>query len=437
MSPNAAGHEPRRFAAPAPAEVQKSYGTRGNQRFEPLPRPTGAYPYRVALAEIAGEDAVQSAHSTGQLTFHVAGDTGGVKHPVPQEIVAIHMSSDFGPDRAESPAFFYHLGDVVYYYGATSEYYSQFYEPYGHYPAPIVAIPGNHDGDVDPQRSGDRSLAAFVHNFCATNPHRTPEAGDAHRDAMTLPNVYWSLVAPFVTIVGLYTNVPDGGMIDDDQAAWLEGELAAAPADAALIVALHHPVFSASAEHAGSSHLGEVLDAAFERARRAPDMVLTGHVHNYQRFTRVHNSDEIAYVVAGAGGYWNLHSVKVDGKHPPQPWPVPGRDLTLERYCAKRHGFLRLSASPGQLRGEYVTVPRPHESWHDGPAEVFDAFVVDIHRHKVTAATEVPAAPADDKPMQPASERPEPEETTLIATPSVADLAPPSPSLPGGGHRRH
>jgi Calcineurin-like phosphoesterase len=45
------------------------------------------------------------------------------------------------------PAFFYHLGDVVYYDGEHASYYQQFYDTYLHYPAPIFAIPGNHDFD--------------------------------------------------------------------------------------------------------------------------------------------------------------------------------------------------------------------------------------------------------------------------------------------------
>jgi hypothetical protein len=99
----------------------------------------------------------------------------------------MNMDRDFEvPDPSGRPAFFYHLGDVVYYYGEASEYYPQFYEPYVHYPAPIFAIPGNHDGDLPPQ-PGDaqsqpsqpstqeptqqvQSLDAFVRNFCADAP---------------------------------------------------------------------------------------------------------------------------------------------------------------------------------------------------------------------------------------------------------------------------
>ena len=43
---------------------------------------------------------------------------------------------------------FFHLGDVVYYFGEATYYYDQFYEPYRDYPAPILAIAGNHDGVV-------------------------------------------------------------------------------------------------------------------------------------------------------------------------------------------------------------------------------------------------------------------------------------------------
>src|SRR5258708_3108768 len=63
----------------------------------------------------------------------------------------------------------------------------------------------------------------------ALTPRLTKEAGDVSRDAMTEPNVYWTLETPFATVVGLYTNVPEGGWLDDKQIAWLTGELSVAP----------------------------------------------------------------------------------------------------------------------------------------------------------------------------------------------------------------
>ena len=56
------------------------------------------------------------------------------------------------------------------------------------------------------------SLKGFKRNFCAQAAVRLPEADDAPRPAMTQPNVYWTLLTPMVTIIGLYTNVQEGVM---------------------------------------------------------------------------------------------------------------------------------------------------------------------------------------------------------------------------------
>ena len=375
---------PRRLGVPAqPAEIQfhKSHGFRANQTFQPLPRPTGAYPYRLVLDQVLTPAQTAAVTHAGKLVFHVCGDTGGVKSPEPQQIVAMYMEQD-ATTLSPPPSFLYHLGDVVYFNGQRSEYYPQFYEPYAQYPLPILAIPGNHDGDpLDP--ATEPSLAAFVESFCTAEPVLLPEAQEVQRDTMTQPNVYFTLLTPFATIVGLYSNVPEGGRLDADQIAWLGAELAAAPADTALIVAVHHPVYSADAHHGGSEYVGQVLDAAFESSGRTPDLVLTGHVHNYQRFTRTANGRQVPYVVAGAGGYWHLHYMAKDasGQDLPTPWQTPDPEVTLESYSDDRHGFLRLTATAETVTGEYLTVPRPQESWRSGPFEVHDTFTLDLGRH--------------------------------------------------------
>jgi Calcineurin-like phosphoesterase len=329
---------------PASTQFTKRHRFHGNQRFEPLPPPTGDYPYRLRLEDVVRPDQLARVSETSALVFQTIGDTGGIKSPEPQQIVAYHMENDFSlPDP---PAFLYHLGDVVYYNGAYSEYYPQFYEPYAHYPAPILAIPGNHDGDpLDPLV--ETSLSAFASNFCAPYPHLLPEAQEVQRDAMTQPNVYWTLVAPLVTIVGLYTNVPEGGRLDEDQIDWLQGELSDAAKDRAVLVALHHPVYSADAHHGGSARMGEVLDAAIKASGRTPDLILTAHVHNYQRFTRMLDDREIPYIVAGAGGYWHLHYIHGQGR----PGPTAGAALAdAGRRCPPRcvqRGSTRLSPGNG------------------------------------------------------------------------------------------
>jgi hypothetical protein len=76
--------------------------------------------------------------------------------------------------------------------------------------ASTVAVPGNHDGE---NLAVDSTLDGFIYNFCAGSPVPRPEAQDSPRTAMTQPYVYWTLLTPLVNIVGLYSNVPEGGEI--------------------------------------------------------------------------------------------------------------------------------------------------------------------------------------------------------------------------------
>ncbi|HLX39354.1 MAG TPA: metallophosphoesterase, partial [Ktedonobacteraceae bacterium] len=259
----------------------------------------------------------------------------------------------------------------------------QFYEPYMHYDVPIFSIPGNHDGDIDPSNSSVPSLAAFVENFCATESHLSSEAGDSGRDTMTQPNVYWTLETPFVTFIGLYTNVPEGGWMDNDQIAWLQSELSGAPQNKALIVSMHHPIYSLDTYHSGSAYMANILDQAIQASGRTPDAVFAGHVHNYQRFTRSLNGRDVPYIVAGAGGYWNLHYMqKVNGGPIQTPYPVPGEDATLESFCDNYHGYLLMEVDGQTLKGQYYTVPRPQDSWN-APAQLVDSFTLNLQTHKM------------------------------------------------------
>ena len=368
----------------AEEQVSRAHPASRHQGFQPLPNPTGRSPYRRSLNTILGETRSRRLKGANQISFHVIGDTGGVKYPVAQQLVADIMDRDFA-DPKRAPAFCYHVGDVVYYNGQRSEYYSQFYEPYRDYQAPIVAIPGNHDGEpLHPE--AEPSLEAFVRTFCAKKPELLAEAQDAPRTTMVEPNVYWTLEAALFTIIGLYTNVPEGGKVADDQLAWFVNEVEKAPTDRALLVALHHPPLSADAHHGGSERMGALLDGAFKKATRLPDLILTGHVHNYQRFTRTIEKRELPYLVVGASGYWHLHNMakQENGADLATPWTTPDRDVVLESYCADRHGFLRLTVDKETIIGEYTTVPRPQESWSRGPVTIVDSFRLDLREHGVS-----------------------------------------------------
>ena len=124
---------------------------------------------------------------------------------------------------------------MVYYFGQDQYYFEQFYDPYRNYNAPIFAIPGNHDGAVF-QSETAKSLDAFVANFCTPQPTNNPDSQGAVRTTMDQPGVYFTLNAPFVKFIGLYSNTAEGGTegvisghkIGNAQLTFLQQQLAAA-----------------------------------------------------------------------------------------------------------------------------------------------------------------------------------------------------------------
>jgi hypothetical protein len=334
--------------------------------FQAVPKPTGHKPYHLSLLDHLDRDQAADLKGGAPLTFHVAGSTGSPQDPSPQQAVAAAMVEDIAASKV---AFFYNLGDVVMFFGEAENYHSQFYEPYADYNRPIFAIPGNHDGDVGPSADSP-SLAAFVANFCAPPAGSSRTTAETGRAPMTQPNVYWTLETPLVRIVGLYTNVPEGGQLDEEQTDWLIDELKTAPADQGLLVALHHDPYTLG--RGESARMAALLDDAFTRSGRTADLVLSGHSHNYQYFTRAIGGRAVAYVVAGAGGYRNLKKVPRN-----LTMPVRAGDVTLSTYIDDAHGFLRLAATREQIVGQYVAVSR------DGSAS--------DTRHAFTISLQTPA----------------------------------------------
>lgn len=334
------GHVPLR----AVDTVQYLQAARSNESFAPLPAPTGPPPYRLELATVTTDP-------TDRLVFHVIGDSGGIVDAAPQEAVAAALSASLPASGAK---FVYHVGDLVYFNGDASQWFPQLYEPYEKVTVPIMGIPGNHDGD-NSDNPAVPSLAMFMANMCAAAPVLTQQAGDSNRDAMTQPNVYWTLRAALVTIIGLYTNVPSGGVIEPDQGSWLAGEIENAPTDRPIIVALHHPPFSADGHHGGSAAMGTVIDRASAAANRWPDLVMSGHVHSYQRFTRTAGGKQIPYIVCGASGYHNLHAMSPSVGA--LPWQAqPG--LVLDAAIDNLYGYLTLTVAAGKITGSYTTVTK-------------------------------------------------------------------------------
>jgi hypothetical protein len=383
-----ASRRSRGFTTDPPGfSTEKDPRGKGSNVWFDLPQPTGAFPYRMSLDSVLNSDAMQTIQDSKRLVFHTVGDTGGVNTTTYQQHVETFMELDFAENAntAANPSFCYHLGDVVYYDGEITNYYWEFYEPYLHYPAPIFAIPGNHDGDVDPNdefHAPSDSLKGFVRNFCAQASVHLPEADDAPRTAMTPPNVYWTLLTPLVTIIGLYTNVPEGGRIGAPQLDWFKKELAEAPANLPIILALHHPILSAYGNHPGSQYLKSIIEQATTEANRKPNLILTGHVHDYQRFNWSLGGDTVPVIVAGAGGYnQKLHVLSRRQFNPDQcPYKFDGAEESLEAFNDWQHGYLLVEVTDQNIKGQYIAVddPKPGDQPPTKRPKPYDSFVVNL-----------------------------------------------------------
>jgi len=346
-------------------------------RFEPIPQPP---PQRLAVPfDVFDTAANQAAVAAKQLVFHCVGDVGGVNGTATEDAIAAAMEEQItGSSNNNRPAFLYILGDVVYFNGQQRLYKTEFYEPYQFYRSLIFAIPGNHDGDTNVRKNDtpdtEPSLYGFFENFCDSVPrHASP-----YRMSMTQPYPYWTLDTPFVTIIGLYSNVE--GSLDargrSDQQFYLEAQMKAVPAKKKLLITVHHPPYSLDSAHGGCPDILDALNLAVEHTGRQPDAVLSGHVHNYQRFSRVVGNRKIPYVIAGAGGYANdarsMHKLQKALTAPPVklPYTTTEAGVALENYQQTEPGFMRITATATKLTFEYFIVPFDSST----PPSLFETF---------------------------------------------------------------
>ncbi len=341
-----------------------------------IPPPRSREP--IDLASYLPPATIAAIKQAGKIAFHAVGDTGAAKVGRSQTAatalghetaVADAMANDVRTQGLAAPAFFFHLGDVIYNFGEAQYYYDQFYEPFRAYDRPIFAIPGNHDGMVFGQGSSAPqipTLDAFLTNFCAAASTQSPDAGGLMRSSMTQPGVFFALDAPFVSIIGLYSNVLDGpGIISsqnghfpitDDQLDFLKAQLARLKPQReahqrAVVLAVHHPPLSADARHAGSAGIQADLDACCQQAGLWPDLVLSGHAHLYQRFTRtVAGGKQTPYLVSGSGGF-SATAPKAALPHA----PVTVGDHRLEIDPIVAFGYLTIETDGKTISAQFKT----------------------------------------------------------------------------------
>lgn len=340
-------------------------------KFQNLPLPTGPYPYHLAA------DKVGVPLNEHKLVFHMVGDTGSLRSPDFQKLVAAQMQDHFqNIETADKPAFLFHLGDLVYNHGEQERYQTQFFEPYQNYPAPIFAIPGNHDSDVNPDNPVPyTSLNAFKKVFCAEKMESVDFSGNNSRKSMIQPNVYWTLETPLANIIGLYGNVTKFGSIATEQREWFIHELKWARQQhpsKALIVCIHQAPFSADINHGASEAMIELFETSYQETGVKPDIVFSGHVHNYQRFLKKYDDGKLVpFIVAGAGGYDELHPVATVGDERFTAESPNFKGVSLEKFCDDKHGFLKVTIerkSEGlEMTVSYYTIP------HEKIMETFES----------------------------------------------------------------
>jgi hypothetical protein len=381
----------------------------------------------VQLADAYGDhgpELIKQVTKAGKIIFHALGDSGASNAgKYKSEIrVADQVTADCqSADEANHPAFLFHLGDVVYDFGESQYYYDQFYDPFRDYPAPIFAIPGNHDSFVTPGTpQGQEPLDIFARNFCSPLLTITPEARSLHRTAMQQPGVYFTLDAPFVRIIGLFSNsLEDPGVISSQSGKWpavpdfqlsyLAAQLKNIKAQnykGAVLLAVHHPPFSYApppsgsgkgGNHSSSSDMLREIDTICKDQGVYPHAFLSAHAHNYQRYTRTvkfgGKEFDVPFIVCGDGGH-NVNRVVRGSKGHPAQEPNNGAKvdyleakpavavggLLLEKYDDTNYGYLRITVDAEQLRIGF------HQVGNSSVAQSrFDLVTVDLKTHTMVS----------------------------------------------------
>jgi hypothetical protein len=234
------------------------------------------------------------------------------------------------------------------------------------------------------------------------------------------PGVYFTLDAPFVRIIGLFSNsLEDPGLISseggkwkgvpDVQLAYLTAQLQnirAQKYSGAVLIAVHHPPFSyapppgkkgASGSHSSSAPMLGEIDTICKAQGVYPHAFLSGHAHNYQRYTRKvtigGNNYTVPFVVSGNGGFNVKGLTQARGGVTPGD-PAPGTDvmyldanfgrigtgLTINHVDDTHFGYLRITVDAKQIRIEFNPLASK-----GAPQPAVDVVVVDLASHTVVS----------------------------------------------------
>ena len=243
----------------------------------------------------------------------IAGDTGEGTHPQYAVVPGLLAA---GKDTS----FLVAMSDVIYPIGNVNEYVDKFFRPYRDFPAPIYALPGNHDwydglggfmrifcgAEWPAGRIRGTGLKARLRrrlwrqpSICAEDTlGRCRELRPALGQPPTLPGPYWTLETGPVRFVGIDTGIL--GNLDGEQGDWLR-EVSRGPKPKILLTG--KPLYVNNKCEPG---LIAGRDFTVDDVVRDPEnnyvAAIGGDIHNYQRYPAPVDCRTIQYIVSGGGG---------------------------------------------------------------------------------------------------------------------------------------
>ncbi|KAH0971615.1 hypothetical protein GBA52_023771 [Prunus armeniaca] len=157
-----------------------------------------------------------------------------------------------------------------------------------------------------------------------------------YQESGSTSNLYYSfeVAGTHVIMLGSYVEFD----AESDQYRWLQADLAKIDRKKTpwLVVLLHAPWYNTNTAHQGE---GESMRQAMEELlyNARVDVVFAGHVHAYERFTRIYNNEADpcgpVYMTIGDGG--NREGLALTFEEPASP-------LSLYREPSFGHGRLRI-----------------------------------------------------------------------------------------------
>src|SRR5512133_2335674 len=287
---------------------------------------------------------------------------------------------------AQQPDAVFITGDLVYPRGRASEYRAHFFPVYNSEAAPLMrtvpflGVPGNHDVPWDLQRWPD-TLAYFAYWSLPLNgpvlklgePNAAPAVAGVHEAMVAASGPAFPRMASYSFDYGqVHWTVLDSNVYTDWESpalkAWLEADLRAAKGATWRIVALHHPLFHSSRSHLGDQWMRPISPIL---EKHGVDLVLAGHVHNYQRTAPIHfkptkvgprgrpvegvftvdetfdgrtatHAKGVIHIVTGAGGAELYDPWQTDVQASWQPW--------TRAFVSDKHSFTVLDVEAKSLK---------------------------------------------------------------------------------------